>query len=234
MKRGAFAMVAVLAALVPFVLAQQDRDAGTSGSSAGQSSAGQGSAGQSGQSDQAGQAGQSGQSGWYSQSGQAGQAGQGSKNIDQMFLTKSIKNDLFEQKLAQAVSDKVQDPSIKQFAQRLQDEHKQHLQQVRQVAQTKGITSTDEKLDAWQQQYIDHISRLDPESLQREFLFSQVASHYKAMLENKFAAEKCQDPQIKSLAEKSVPAMHQHFQQLTRLTQQVTGIDTTDMAVSGR
>jgi putative membrane protein len=155
------------------------------------------------------------------------------KDFDKQFLTCAIKNDIFQMKLGQTVNQKASNSEIKQFAQRMHDEHKQHLEQLKKTAQSKNWDAP-EKADKWQQEYLDYITKLDALDLEQHYLFGQVACHYANVLANKFAANKAQDPEIRSLAMRDVPTLQEHLRMATRLTERVAGVQAPQMDVTGR
>lgn len=223
MKARLFAVLGILAITLPLAVAQQ---------------AGQDQQSQRQQERQSAQPGQSGQHGQSAQPGQSGQQGMqatgGQKNIDQNFLKNSIQSNLFEQQAAKLVASKAPDDQVKQFAQRLQEEHQQAGEQLRQVAQSKQMQIPN-KMENWQQELIQHMQQLDPQTLQTEFLFGVVAGHQKDILMHKYAAQKAQDSEVKTLATRQLPTLQQHLQQANRLTQQVTGISPEPSeSVTGR
>ncbi len=232
--KNLLATAVLMVGAASFVWAQQGQDQ--------QSPAREGqSAAQKDQSkNQAGQNSESGrqQSGQYSTPNQPGAQSdmQQPKTPEQRFLMCSIQGDLFEAKLAEIVAGKCPDNNVKQFAQKLAEDHRNHLQQVKQAAQgTRGF-QVSEQMAPWQQQKLQALSQLDPEALQQQFLFGAVAAHHMKILENKFAAAKIQDTQIKTLATRTVPILQQHLQQADRLCQQVLGVQSDDagIGVSGR
>jgi len=210
MKAKLLAGLGVLVLLVPLVLAQQ--------------------AGQERQERQAGQQEQRlGQQGQQGQQRQAGQA----QDIDQHYLKRQIQGNLFEEQAARLVAEKAPEDSVKQFAQRLQEEHRENNQQLRQMAQQKQM-QVPGQMAQWQQSLLQEMQQLDPETLQREFLFGAVASHHKSILMNQFASQRAQDNEVKQFATRTLPTLQQHLQQANRLTQQVTGIQPGTPGVAGR
>lgn len=154
------------------------------------------------------------------------------KEFDKEYVTSAIKCDIFAMKIGQKVAEKATNPDIKQYAQKLHDSHKQNLEQLKQLANSKNWEAP-EKAENWQQEYITHLGRLDTAQLERHFLFAQVGFHQQEVLANKFAAQKAQDPEIRSLAMRSVPKMQNHLQMASRLTEQLTGIEP-EFGVTGR
>ncbi|HOA72461.1 MAG TPA: DUF4142 domain-containing protein [Phycisphaerae bacterium] len=216
MKTKLAATLGVIALVVPFVLAQQATEERETGRE---------------QDRPLLQPRQPGQTG---QTGQAGRIGAGrEKDIDQSYLKHQIQNNLFEEQAAKLVAEKAPDDSVKQFAQRLQEEHRENNQQLKQIAQQKQM-QVPTQMAQWQQSLLQEMQQLDPETLQREFLFGTVACHHRNVLTNKFAAQKCQDNDVKQFAARTLPTLQQHLQQANRLTQQVTGISPEAPGVAGR
>jgi putative membrane protein len=165
---------------------------------------------------------------------QPGHMGAGQeKNIEQNYLKHQIQSNMFAEQAAKLVADKAPEDSVKQFAQKLQEDHKENNQQLKQIAQQKQM-QVPNQMAQWQQGLLQEMQQLDPQTLQREFLFGTVAAHHKDILSNKFAAQKAQDNEVKQLATRTLPTLQQHLQQANRLTQQVTGISPETPGVAGR
>lgn len=157
------------------------------------------------------------------------------KTPDQHFLKCSIQNDMFEQEFAQLVSKKVQDSNVKQLAQKISEDHRSHLDQVKQVAQNVRDFQAPQQMASWQQAKLQSLSRLDPSILEQVFLIDNIAGHQRAILENKVAASKSQDTQIKTLATRTISQLQQHLQQANQVSEQVLGVRAdTGIGVSGR
>jgi putative membrane protein len=165
--------------------------------------------------------------------GMRGQQAAGEQNVGQTFVKNAIQCNMFEQQAAKLVSEKAPNEQVKQFAQKLAEEHQQAIDQLKQVAQGKQI-EVPTRMENWQQEKLQAMRQLEPETLQNLFLFATVGGHHTEILMHKYAAQKAQENDIKTLAARQIPTLQQHLQQATRLTEQVTGISVEPVGVTGR
>ncbi len=181
-------------------------------------------------SDQSGQAGQAGQS---SQSGQAGQAGQAAQSMPgqaagaisdaansalqriagnpQDFLQRAYQDNQTEIQLGQLAQQKGQSQQVKDFGQHLVQGHQTLNDKLTQLASQKGI-QLDTKLDTRHQMMVDRLSSLSPADFDKQFINEQVMLHRRDVALYQAAADKNTDPDVKSFAQTSVPALREHLQ----------------------
>jgi len=205
----------------------------SSGSTAGQGSSGQGaSAGQgssaSGQGSNAptrgapttaGQTTATGQtSATSSQSGTSSMAHSGGAmanattvaSSDKKFVEKAFHGGLAEVKLGQLAVSKAQTPEVKQFAQRMVDDHGKANQQLEKLAGDKGIDATRE-LDKSAQHEYNKLDKLSGAQFDREYMSHMVSDHQKDIKEFQKAAKSAKDPEVKSFAESTLPTLNDHL-----------------------
>lgn len=178
------------------------------------------------QSSQSGQAGQYGQQG--GQQGQGGQAGQWSGNPEQAkeamteaiqrigadpkeFLQRAYQNNLTAIQLGQLAEQKGQSPQIKEFGQHLVQGHQALNDKITQLASQKNIT-LEKKLDTPHQMMVDRLSGLSGAEFDKHFINQQVNTHRRDVALYQAAADKNTDPDVKSFAKSSVPALREHLQ----------------------
>lgn len=203
MKAKLFVILGAIALVVPFVIAQQQTDRPET------------------------------PAGVEHRQPMAGQQGTAEKNFGQKFVKNAIQCNMFEHEAAKLVSEKAPNEQVKQFAQKLAEDHQQAIEQIKQVAQGRQI-EVPNKMENWQQEKLQTMRELEPETLQNLFLFATVGGHHTNILMHKYAAQKAQENDIKTLATRQIPTLQQHLQQATRLTQQVTGISAEPVGVTGR
>ena len=117
--------------------------------------------------------------------------------IDQQFEQDWIKHAMsgnqFEIQVGQLVSQKAQDPQVKQFAQRLVQDHQKAADQLRQVAQQMNVQASDDLMPAHQAK-LQEFQQKDAKQLELAFIFDQVGHHTKDVLEYQFVAQNAQNP----------------------------------------
>jgi putative membrane protein len=140
----------------------------------------------------------------------------GDVNMDQDFVKHAISGNLLEVQLGQLVSQKAQDPQIKQFAQRLVEDHRKANEQLKQVAQQMNVQVSDQLLPVHQAK-LDHFQQKQGKPLEIGFIFDQVGMHAKDVLEYQYVAQNAQNPQLKQLAAQALPHLREHLQMAQRI-----------------
>src|SRR5438477_10272133 len=81
------------------------------------------------------------------------------KDLDKLFIKGACVDNTFEIKLSQAAQQQAQREDVKKFAQMIVQDHQKMDQQVRDLAQKKGVQLAAD-LPEWKQEKIDAISAL--------------------------------------------------------------------------
>ena len=172
--------------------------------------------------------GQSGTSG-SSQAGTTGQAGATASGSDATSLSRSDKKMLMdmaqanmaeieEARLAQSKS---QSEQVKNFAQQMIDDHTKALDDIKQLAQTKGVTLPTD-LDSSHKAMTRKLSSLSGDAFDRSYMAKAgVADHKKVHGMLNQAQARAKDPELKALAARTLPVVDQHLnsaQQLNKNT----------------
>lgn len=222
MKAKVIVTLSILALVVPFVLAQQAQ----------QERQAQPDIQQRTQERQA-QPSMQQQQERQGQERQPGAQAREQQDVDQIFLKSAMQGALFEQQAAKTVAERAQNEQVKEFAQTLQEQHKQAAQQYRQAAQQQQMEIPNQ-MENWQQELVRSMRQMDPQALETCFLFSVVGNHHKDILMHRWAAEKGRKEQVKQVATRQLPTLQRHLQRANQITQQVTGVRAEPMGVAGR
>lgn len=176
---------------------------GQSGSTSGSGQSGSSSGSMSGQSDQGGMSG----------SGQSASGRQGSQlsRQDANFVSKAAQSGLLEVQLGQLAQQKGSSEQVKQFGQQMVQDHEKANQQLMSIAQQVGATAP-ATLDRKHQRMIDKLSKLEGQEFDREFMQQQVKIHQQNVQDFQKQAENGQDPNLKSYAQQTLPALQHHLQ----------------------
>ncbi len=161
----------------------------------------------------------------------AADTGQGRETADQMFLKDAYQSNLFEIQLSKHVAANVDRPQIKEFAQKMVDDHTRANEKIEQAAQSKGV-QLDKQLKQWQQAKLDEVKKLDSQTLGRKYMFHQVGNHQACLLENHYQAKHAQDQAVKSLASNMIPTLEQHAGQARQIAGTLAGVELTGTPIS--
>ncbi len=126
------------------------------------------------------------------------------------FAKKALQGGLMEVKAGQLAAQKAESSSVKQYGDKLARDHQKACDQLKPIAQKKGITVSDQ-LEQKHQAHLDHLSRLSGEQFDKEFL-KQAAMHHKKdikMFEQQ--SKEGEDPSIRSFASETLPVLREHL-----------------------
>jgi putative membrane protein len=124
----------------------------------------------------------------------AGQASAALSAADKTFVNEAASGGLAEVQLGQLAQQKASSPQVKQFGQRMMDDHTKANQELQAIAETENLTlpTQPEKYRA----YIEHM----------------VQDHEKDVAAFRKEARSRQDPAVEGFAQKYLPVLEQHLQ----------------------
>ena len=128
---------------------------------------------------------------------------------DQTFLKEAIEGDLAEVDMGKLAQGKAQSQAAKQFGQMLEQDHGQHLQKAKEMAQQMGLTPPTEP-NAHQKKMYDELSDLSGAQFDKKFAQEMVSDHKKDI--NKYEKEAKSKGPLASFAQKTVPTLQKHLQ----------------------
>jgi putative membrane protein len=101
------------------------------------------------------------------------------------------------------------DPDVKQFGQKMVDDHSKANDELKNLASSKGIQApagVDPKSKATQ----DRLSKLSGAQFDRAYMQAMVGDHDHAILMFRSFSERGDDPQLKDWASKTLPTLQEH------------------------
>ena len=115
-------------------------------------------------------------------SAQADTAQQNKMSYDQHFVRHAAWSGMFEIDTAKLAADRTNNSEIKQFAQRMIDDHTKANNQLEQIAQSKGM-DVPKTLDPVDQAKLDQLQKMQPgRDFDRAYVYGQVAADIEAVL----------------------------------------------------
>ena len=161
---------------------------------------------------QSGQAGNSASARQPSTAEQTGPSSSGISASDRTFLQKAAQGGLAEVQLGQLATEKASSPEVKQFGQRMVDDHSKANDQLKQLAQEKGVSVPD-KLDAKDAATKARLEKLSGKEFDRAYMHDMVMDHEKDVTEFKHEAKMAKDTQVKEFASQTVPTLEDHLKE---------------------
>jgi len=129
---------------------------------------------------------------------------------DQEFVTNAVKGGAAEVKLSQLAVAKAQAPEVKQFGQRMVEDHSAANDKLTKLAGQKGMQPAQELDSAAQSEY-NKLDKLSGAQFDQAYMDVMVSDHEKAIKEFQHAAQNAKDPDIRSFAQSTLPTLQDHL-----------------------
>jgi putative membrane protein len=131
--------------------------------------------------------------------------------------------DLAEANMAEVEAGKVaeqksRNADVKKFAQHMVDDHGKMLQEVQQLAQSKGV-DLPKAPKAKHQAALKKLEGLSGEQFDKVYMNEMVKDHQETVKEVEKIARSAKDPDVKNAAQKALPDIKEHLQE----AQQIAG-----------
>jgi putative membrane protein len=139
---------------------------------------------------------------------------------DRAFVRKAAQGGLAEVQLGQLATEKASSPEVKQFGQRMVDDHSKANDELKQLAQQKGITVPD-KLDAKDAATKARLEKLSGKQFDRAYMKDMVMDHTKDVTEFKHESRMAKDPQVKEFASQTTPTLEDHLKEAKSIAPKV-------------
>jgi putative membrane protein len=138
------------------------------------------------------------------------------QETDRHFILAVASNDQFEIALSNLARERVSNDQVKQFAQRLIEDHQASSQQLAQIAKAAGV-EIPKTMNEVHQAELNHLQKLQGRDFERGYVYCNVAGHTKNVLKFRDEAAEAQDQQLKQFAASMLPKLQQHLQQAQQL-----------------
>ncbi|HWF45800.1 MAG TPA: DUF4142 domain-containing protein [Bryobacteraceae bacterium] len=129
---------------------------------------------------------------------------------DKKFAQEAAKGNLEEVQLAKLAQEKASSDAVKQFAQKMIDDHTKANEQLQQVASRESMTVPD-RLDSKQQGTVNKLSQLSGPAFDKAYVKDMVKNHKKDVSEFQAESQLGTDANIKQFASQTLPVLQQHL-----------------------
>lgn len=143
-----------------------------------------------------------------------------SKTSDKKFIKKAILDSEAEIKLGRTVQQNASDPNVKEYGQKMIDDHSKMKEQMMPIAQQMGIKlpSTLPPKLAKRQEKLQGLSGAE---FDKAYMSAMVKDHSKDVPEFRHEANDAQNPQVKEAAQKAAPVIEEHLQLAQQVAEKV-------------
>jgi putative membrane protein len=140
----------------------------------------------------------------------------GSMNADSKFAMMAAMGGMEEVEMGRLAAQKGASDEVKQFGQRMVDDHTKANEQLMQVASSKGMTLPT-ALDPKHQMEMQKLSAMSGDAFDRAYVKMMVKDHKKDVAEFQKEASRGADADIKSFAATTLPTLQEHLQMIQRI-----------------
>ena len=129
---------------------------------------------------------------------------------DKKFVKDAAQGGMVEVELGKLATQKASSDSVKQFGQKMVDDHTKANEELKQVASKENIAIPD-SIDSKHQSRIDKLSKLSGESFDKAYVKDQVKDHQSDVKDFQAEAQGGTDPNVKAFAAKTLPTLQEHL-----------------------
>jgi putative membrane protein len=129
---------------------------------------------------------------------------------DKKFVQDAALGGMAEVELGKLATQKASSDAVKQFGQKMVDDHTKANDQLKEIASKENINIPD-SLDSKHQSRIEKLSKLSGPDFDKAYVKDQVKDHKKDVSEFKSEAENGSNPNIKQFASTTLPTLQQHL-----------------------
>jgi putative membrane protein len=128
---------------------------------------------------------------------------------DKDFVMRAAQGGMTEVELGKVATEKGQSSDVKDFGARMVKDHTQANDQLKSLAEKKGIALSS-SLDARHQGQVDRLSKLSGTAFDKAYVTNQVRAHEMTVKLFQQEAQSGQDPDLKAFANQTLPTLKDH------------------------
>ena len=136
------------------------------------------------------------------------------------FMTNAAEGGIAEVELGRVAVQNASDPKVKQFGQRMVDDHTKVDDELKDIAARKNVTLPT-RPDAKQQATLDRLSKLHGAEFDRAYMQDMVKDHKEDVAEFQRASNSESDSDVKAWAAKTLPILRDHLNQAEQTERQL-------------
>src|SRR5262249_19674885 len=132
------------------------------------------------------------------------------QSADHQFVMDAARGGMAEVELGKLAGEKAQSEQVKQFGQRMAQDHTKANDELTSLAQQKNITLPT-TLDAKDKATVDRLSKLSGAQCDRAYMQDMVQDHRKDVNEFRKESQGGKDPEVKAWAARTLPTLEEHL-----------------------
>ena len=138
------------------------------------------------------------------------------------FAKKAAEGGLAEVELGRLAADKASSERVKQFAQKMVDDHSKANEDLKEAAKKENI-DLPSSLDKKDQAEVDKLSKLSGAAFDKAYMSAMVKDHEKDVSEFRKAARSGGSSEVKSFAQNTLPTLEEHLKLARDVEKEVGG-----------
>jgi len=146
---------------------------------------------------------------------------------DRQFMTHAAQGGMAEVRLGQLASDHATADTVKQFGQRMVQDHSKANDELSQLAQHKGV-DLPKDLDADHQATVDRLSKLSGSDFDRAYMRDMVRDHVEDVREFQRESRGAQDADLKAWVVKTLPTLQEHLRMARAIAREQGVVGTVE------
>lgn len=139
---------------------------------------------------------------------------------DQAFLTEAASAGHMEVELGRIAQKHASSDRVKEFGQRMVDDHSKAGEDLKQVATRKSIMLPP-TMNAMHRKAVDRLSKLRGKDFDRAYMQTMVKDHEEDVGKFRKEAETAADPDVKEFATKTLPTLESHLDMAKQVSSEV-------------
>jgi putative membrane protein len=136
--------------------------------------------------------------------------------VDKAFVKKALEGNMAEIEMGKLALQKSSDDQVKQFAQRMVDDHGKMLDEMKPAAQQMGVKVPDGPSKG-QMKSMDKMKALSGDAFDQAYIKDMVKDHKGDDSDFKMEAQSTQNPQLKQLVMQGDQTIESHLQQIEQI-----------------
>ena len=129
---------------------------------------------------------------------------------EKRFVKDALLGGMTEVELGKVALERASSDPVKQFAQKMIDDHSKANEDLKQLASKENINVPD-SLDSKHQSRVEKLSKLSGADFDRAYIKDQLKDHQQDVQEFQQEAQRGSDPDVKSFASKTLPVFEEHL-----------------------
>jgi len=129
---------------------------------------------------------------------------------DRKFIQEAAQGGVGEVKLGQLAAQKGESSEVKQFGQRMADDHSKANDKLQQVASSKGVNLPND-MDAASKREYQKLQKLSGARFDQEYMKAMVSDHKKDVKEFQTEEKAAKDGDVKAFAANTLPTLEEHL-----------------------